>query len=89
MELLQLRKLLNARDITGKEFAKAIGVTPNTASNLINNRSFPSANMLKAIADFLNLEVVELFKPSNKDTGETIYVQRDGKFTPIGQLKLY
>jgi transcriptional regulator with XRE-family HTH domain len=88
MELLRLKELLKERGITGKEFAEAMGVSTNTASNLITGKSFPAGKDLKAIADYLQLDIRELFYPTMGNTGEPLYVERDGKYMRVGEIDL-
>lgn len=64
MGLLRLRELFRERGITGIAFANHFGFNKNTATNLINNKSFPSGKDLKAIAEFLDVDIRELFNPT-------------------------
>lgn len=88
MELLRLRELLKERNITGKEFAEKMGFSTNTASNLITGKSFPSGKDLKAIADYLELDIKELFNSTKEDPTRSIFVEQKGKFIKVGELKL-
>lgn len=88
MELLRLRELLKERGITGKEFAENMGFSTNTASNLINGKSFPAGKDLKAIADYLEVDIKELFNSTKEVPTRPIYVEQDGKYIKVGELKL-
>lgn len=88
MELLRLRELLKERNITGKEFAKAMGFSTNTVSNLINGKSFPAGKDLKAIADYLDVDIKELFKSTKEDPKRPVYVEKNGKYIKVGELNL-
>ncbi|SHG34654.1 DNA-binding transcriptional regulator, XRE-family HTH domain [Salegentibacter echinorum] len=88
MNLLRLKELLKERKITGKQFAEDLGFSKNTASNLINGKSFPSGKDLKAIADYLDVDIKELFNSTKEAPERAIYVEMDGKYSKIGELKL-
>jgi transcriptional regulator with XRE-family HTH domain len=86
MELLRLKELLKERGISGREFAEAMGVSTNTASNLINGKSFPAGKDLKAIAEYLDVDIRDLFIPTKSQPGKAIYIEKDGKFINIGEI---
>ncbi len=88
MELLRLKELLKERGITGKEFAEAMGVSTNTASNLINGKSFPAGKDLKAIAIYLDVDIRDLFYSTKDSQGRPLFVEMEGKYIRIGQINL-
>lgn len=88
MKLLKLGELLKERKITGKQFAEDLGFSQNTASNLINGKSFPSGKDLKAIADYLDVDIRKLFNPTKEMDTEPIYIEKDGSFLKIGEIKI-
>ena len=88
MKLLKLGELLKERKITGKQFAEDLGFSQNTASNLINGKSFPSGKDLKAIADYLDVDIRGLFNPTKEIDTEPIYIEKDGSFLKIGEIKI-
>lgn len=88
MEILRLKEILKDKGISGKELAEAVKVTPASISNIVQGNSFPKPELLKAIADSLEVDIKELFNSTIKTDMETIYVKKDGVFTPIGQIKL-
>ena len=88
MDLLRLKELLKERGITGKEFAEAMGVSTNTASNLINGKSFPAGKDLKAIADYLDVDIKDLFYSTKETNRRPIYIEEEGQFKRIGELDL-
>ncbi len=87
MELLRLRELLKERGITGKELAAEMSFSTNTASNLITGKSFPSGKDLKAMADFLEVDIREMFNPTKDDSLRPVYIEEDGKYIRIGEIK--
>ena len=87
MELLKLRDLLKEREITGKEFAEAMGFSTNTASNLINGKSFPAGKDLKAIADFLDVDIKDLFNQTKGTAPLNGFVEYEGEIYRIKEIK--
>jgi transcriptional regulator with XRE-family HTH domain len=64
MGLLRLDRILSKKGMTGKELAERTGVTANTISSISSNKSFPKAELLKSIAEVLDVDVRELFNPT-------------------------
>ena len=71
MDLLRLKPLLKERGITGVRFSKDLGFNTNTASNLINNKSFPKGKDLLRISEYLNVDIRDLFNPTKPTTQKT------------------
>lgn len=88
MEILRLREVLKEKGMTGKDLADSVEVTPASISNIVNGNSFPKPELLKAIADTLDVDVRELFNPTKNEETDTLYVKRDGSFLKIGELKI-
>ena len=64
-----LTQILKAKDISGVELAKVLGVTKQTISNYKVGKAAPDYETLQHIADFLDVSVDELLtgrKPENK-----------------------
>lgn len=85
MDLLRLKELLKEKDITGKELADKVGVSPVAISNISSGNSFPKPELLVKIAEELDVDVRDLFNPT-KDNREPIYIERNGKFLSIGEI---
>ena len=79
---LRLKKILDQRGITLKEFAQSSGISQSNLSNYLNGNISPTLDTLKKIATNLNVDVVELFR--EKDEVE-IYAKYDGILYPINK----
>lgn len=88
MELLRIKDLLKERDITGKDLAERVGVHPVSFSNIINGNSFPKPELLKKIAEELDVDIRELFYSTKESNGEPLYIEREGRYISIGELRL-
>lgn len=88
MEILRLKEILKEKGMSGKDLSKAVKVTPASISNIVQGNSFPKPELLKAIAEVLEVDIKDLFNSTIKTEMETIYVKKDGKFLAIGELKI-
>lgn len=61
MELLELRKLMEARGIQGTQIATALKVSKNAVSKWVNGLSYPTADKLPALADLLECSIDALY----------------------------
>jgi transcriptional regulator with XRE-family HTH domain len=89
-DLLRLKEVLSEKGVTGKELAEAVGVTPASISNIAQNNSFPKASLLISIADFLNVDVRELFrgkKGSSQPYGFIEFKEKVFKITSANDLE--
>lgn len=57
-----LKKILEEKKITQAELAKNVGITQAYASYLLNGFKQPSVELLKRIADFLDVSLDELVR---------------------------
>lgn len=85
MKLLRLDEILKEKRITGKKLAEKVNVTPNTISRIITGASFPSGELLKNIADALNVSVRDLFAPGENE--KDLYIKQQDIFIKIGEIK--
>lgn len=77
------------KGITGKDLAERVGVSSVAISNIASGNSFPKPELLKKIAEELNVDIRELFVPTKEESAtEPIYIEREGRFIQIGELKL-
>jgi len=88
MDLLRLKELIKEKDTTGKDLAEKVGVSPVAISNITSGNSFPKPELLRSIADALDVDIRELFIPTKEENNEPIYIEKDGKYVNIGNLKL-
>ncbi len=86
MNILRLKEVLSEKGMTGKELSEKTGVTPASISNIVQGNSFPKPELLQKIATILDVDIKDLFV-STKDK-ETLYVEREGEYVPIGEIKL-
>ena len=85
MELLRLKEILKERGITGKDLAAKAEVNVNTISRIVNGSSFPSGELLKKIADILEVNVRELFLPG--EDVQDLYIKENDSFVKVGEIK--
>lgn len=88
MEILRLKEILKEKGMSGKDLAEAVKVTPASISNIVQGNSFPKPELLKSIADTLEIDIKDLFNSTIKSDMETIYIKKDDTFVAIGKLKL-
>ena len=89
MEILRLKAILMEKGMTGKDLSKKVGVSTVAISNIASGNSFPKPDLLIKIAKELDVDVRELFYPTKEDEArELIYIQKDGQYINIGELKI-
>ena len=88
MNLLRLKEVLKEKEVSGKDLAERVEVSPQTISNIIQGSNFPKPELLNRIAEVLDVDIRELFISTKEDTGEPLYIQRDGKLINVGQIDL-
>ena len=52
---------MNEKGVSGKEMAEKTGVSSQSIYNIVNGTHFPKPELLKAIADVLDIDVREMF----------------------------
>lgn len=77
---LRLKDILKERSLTLKAFSEMSGISQPNLSNYINGNISPTLDMLKRIADCLNIEVSDLLRESND---LELYVKYKGKLYSI------
>lgn len=87
MSVLRLKEILKEKGISGKELAEKVNVSENTISFIATGKTQPRFELLLLIAETLDIDIRELFNPTKDSNTENIYVQRDGSFVPIGEIK--
>ncbi|WP_430409467.1 helix-turn-helix transcriptional regulator [Kordia sp.] len=66
MNILRLKEVLKEKDITGKDLAEKVGVTPASISNIVQGNSFPKPELLLKIANTLDVDIRNLFYPTKE-----------------------
>ncbi len=87
MSILRIKEILKEKKITGKELVERIGITETSLSRIIKGDQQPRFDLLLQIAETLDVDIRDLFIPTKEEHTETLYVNRDGTFIPIGKLK--
>jgi len=87
MEVLRLKEILKEKGMSGKELAQKVEVSENTISFIATGKTQPRFELLLQIAEALNVDIRDLFNPTKHIETETIYVNRNGNYVPIGELK--
>lgn len=89
MKVLRLKEILAERNIKGDDLAKAIGVTPTTISNFNQGNTLPKADTLIKIAEYLDLDIPDLFYSNKKsdDLQELFTKDENGNLKSVGFLK--
>lgn len=60
--ILYLKELLKKRQISSIDLSEALGVSKATVSYWLNGKVFPGPETLEKIANYLSIEIWELFK---------------------------
>ncbi|WP_264552772.1 helix-turn-helix domain-containing protein [Flavobacterium sp. N2038] len=87
MSILKLKELLIEKGITSKELSEKVGVSTTSISQIITEKQQPRFELLIKIAEFLDVDIKDLFNPTKSSETETVFVFRDGIYVPIGELK--
>lgn len=82
---LRLKEILAERGITLKDFAKESGISASNLSNYINGNISPTLDTLNKIANYLQVELTELFV--EKEAVE-LYAKYNGILYPISSKEL-
>lgn len=72
MDILRLKEILKNKGVTGKDLASDVGVTAASVSNIVSGNSFPKPELLKKIADVLDVDIRELFIPTKDISGNIV-----------------
>lgn len=86
---IRLKEIMQERGVTSIALASMVGLSKNTISNLINNKTMPSIDTLNEIAKKLNVPFWQLFdEPQAKSFSAIIdYNGMLKKVTSISELK--
>ena len=88
MEIFRLKEVLKEKGLTGKELAKKVNVTEASISNLTKGDSIPRKDLLIQIAEVLDVDIKDLLNSTKEpEELETLYIFKDGVYTPIGKIK--
>lgn len=87
MELLRLKQILDAQEMSIKDFSEKVGLSYTYCTELARGDKFPRADVLLKISNVLDVDIKDLFNSTKETETKTIYVLRDGKPVPIGEIK--
>jgi len=76
MNILRLKELLKQKELSGKDLAEKVGVTPASISNIVQGNSFPKPELLLKIADTLDVDIRDLFIPTKENENPTEALQK-------------
>ncbi len=76
MNILRLKEVLKEKEITGKDLAEKVGVTPASISNIVQGNSFPKPELLLKIANTLDVDIRDLFYPTKEEENSTEALQK-------------
>ncbi len=76
MNILRLKEVLKEKEITGKDLAEKVGVTPASISNIVQGNSFPKPELLVKIANTLDVDIRDLFYPTKPIENPTEALQK-------------
>lgn len=68
--MLRLKEVMKEKGITGKELSEMVGITPASVSNIANGNHFPKPELLKQIAEVLDVDIRELFIPTKNENSD-------------------
>ncbi|WP_046758801.1 helix-turn-helix transcriptional regulator [Kordia jejudonensis] len=68
MNILRLKEVLKEKEMTGKDLAEKVEVTPASISNIVQGNSFPKPELLLKIAQTLDVDIRELFHPTKENS---------------------
>ena len=88
MEILRLKSVLQEKGVMGKDLAERVGVSSVAISNIASGNSFPKPDLLKKIAEELDVDIRELFISTKEGSREPVYIQREGKYISVGEINL-
>lgn len=81
---LRIKELAHQRNMTIGDIAKSIGISRVNLSNSINGN--PTLSRLREVAQILNVEVAELFKPS-REKKVSGYLEYEGNIYKVASIE--
>lgn len=88
VNIVRLKKILEEKGIQGKILAADLGLTAATISNTANGKSLPRPENLLRIANYLNVDLRELFVSTKKTNIEPVYVKRGDAYIALGSVDI-
>jgi len=89
-DIIRIKQILEEKGISVKDFADKAGVSYTYASEIVRNVKFPRPEVLKQIANSLDIDIRELFISTKEvleaETREIFVKNEDGTFEQIGYI---
>ncbi len=82
--MLDIKSRIKEKGYTVTSLAQKMGITQVSLSRIINGN--PTVDTLQKIATILDVDIKDLFVSTKGK--ETLYVEREGEFVPIGEIKV-
>lgn len=89
MKVLRLKEILDEKGLKGQDLAQFLGVTTTTVSNFNQGNTLPKAEILIKIAEYLDVDLSELFVRTKKsDCLQEIFTKdENGNLKSVGFIK--
>lgn len=85
--ILKIKKILRQKKISNLSLAEKINVSPQTISNIINERSFPNLKTLIQIAKALNVDLRDLFYSNRSETESELLEEIQERLDKLKKLQ--
>jgi transcriptional regulator with XRE-family HTH domain len=87
MKYIRLKEILTEKGVSGKELAEKLGVSENTISFIATGKTQPRFELLEQIANYLNIDIKELFYSTKEANILNVNIEYKGKNFPIRRIK--
>jgi len=84
MDHLRLRELLKEKNMTGKQLAEQVGISTVAVSKIVSGNSFPRPEVLRKIAEALDVELRDLFTPEGE--AQALYIKKGETYIKVGEI---
>lgn len=86
--MLLIKELMKEKGISGKDLSQKMDITENSLSLIINGKRQPRYETLIQIADILQVDLRDLFKPTkaNEEATDLYTKNASGEFVKIGAI---
>ena len=92
MKLLRISEILKDKEISNKHLAAEMKVSENTISKIVTGKTFPRADLLLNMANFLDVDIRDLFEPTKPEgsTGDSqdLYIRKGERYIKVGEINL-
>lgn len=86
--MLLIKELMKEKGISGKDLSQKMDITENSLSLIVNGKRQPRYETLIQIADILQVDIRDLFKPTkpNEEATDLYAKNASGEFVRIGAI---